>query len=152
MIDIDELRTLCTTNFVGKPLQDEEWVEYLECGKFRDLLDELTALRAAQQWRGIHENTPRKGPIMLLLGETIPDVPDWRVGTYLSGDESEELGYREYAKYGAWMIWSSADDWYCVDISEPIGWAYPPQPLPPGNAQCEHQSQPGPCSVCGDMG
>ena len=26
------------------------------------------------------------------------------------------------------------------------------QALPPGDSHCEHQSQPGPCSVCGDMG
>jgi hypothetical protein len=60
---------------------------------------------------------------LLLLGESIPDLPYWIVGQRISGDEAEELGYREYAKYGGWMIWHlRGDDWYIIDISEPTAW------------------------------
>ena len=73
---------------------------------------------------------PRIGEILLLLGETIPDHADARAGTYLSGDEADELGYREFAKYGCWMIWHDAGDWFCVDESAPLSWLPLPGQMP----------------------
>lgn len=70
---------------------------------------------------------PRTGAeVLLLLGETIPDHMNVRAGSFVSGDEAEELGYREYAKYGAWIIWHDAGNFYCIDVAEPFGWL----PLP----------------------
>jgi hypothetical protein len=68
--------------------------------------------------------------ILLLLGETIPDHADARAGSFISGDEADELGWREYAKYGAWMIWNDAGDWFCVDESDPLGWLPLPETMP----------------------
>ena len=79
-------------------------------------------------WR-LMENVPKddKQHILLLLGETIPDVPDIRVGTFLPGINAEELGYREYAKHGGWLIWNTDSDWFVVDVNEPNSW----MPIPP---------------------
>jgi hypothetical protein len=68
------------------------------------------------------DSAPRGQAILLLIGETIPDLPDWRVATYVSGDEAEEMGYREYAKYGGWMIWNSDCDWFVIDVADGLAW------------------------------
>lgn len=69
------------------------------------------------------ETAPRDGkPVLLRIGETIPDQPDWRVGTYLSGDDAEEMGYPEYAKYGGWLIWNTECDWFVIDVCEALAW------------------------------
>lgn len=65
--------------------------------------------------------------VLLLLGETVPDTPDIRVGSYIDGDGAEELGYREYAKHGGWLLWNSDGDFFVIDYDEPIRW----MPLPP---------------------
>jgi hypothetical protein len=60
---------------------------------------------------------------LLHLGESIPDLPHWMVGTRIIGEEAEELGYREFAKYGGWLIWHGrADDFHVIDVDEPRGW------------------------------
>jgi hypothetical protein len=87
-------------------------------------------MTAPEGWQPI-ATAPRVGNILLLLGTSIPDVPYVRVGNYLDGPESEELGYREYAKYGSWMIWHDCGgDWYCIDVTRPVFWAHIPA-LPP---------------------
>lgn len=73
---------------------------------------------------------PRTGEVLLLLGETIPDHMDVRAGSFVPGNEADEMGYREYAKYGCWMIWNDASDWFCIDGSEPLGWLPLPTTLP----------------------
>lgn len=77
-------------------------------------------------WQPI-ETAPRDKPILLLMGETIPDVPDVRVGQYTSGDVSEELGYHEYAKYGGWTIWNADSDFWIAGIDEATHWASLPE-------------------------
>lgn len=77
-------------------------------------------------------SAPRTGtPILLLFGETIPEVPDIRVGTFIDGDSAEKCGYREFAKYGGWLIWNSGSDFYVVDVSEPRAWSETPMDLAP---------------------
>jgi hypothetical protein len=78
-------------------------------------------------WRDI-ATAPRDGSeVLLMLGETIPDHFDIRAGSYLDGDASEELGWREYAEYGSWMIWNDSNNWFLIDIDEPLAWT--PIPL-----------------------
>lgn len=82
-----------------------------------------------RSWMGM-ANAPRVGPILLCLGTTIPDLVDARVGTYHAGDDCDELGWTEYAKYGAWMIWNDAGDWFLVDVFSPLGWLPLPDAIP----------------------
>jgi hypothetical protein len=68
--------------------------------------------------------TDRHGSsVLLLCGETILGIPFITVGSFVSGYEAEEFGYRSYAKYGAWMIWrQGGEDFYCIDLYEPTHW------------------------------
>lgn len=77
------------------------------------------------EWQPI-ETAPKTGCILLLLGETIPDRPDIRVGEFIAPDEALEMGYREYSRFGGWMIWNDAHDWFVVGASAPLGWAITP--------------------------
>ena len=84
-------------------------------------------------WQPI-ETVPRDGSeIILLIGETIPDHYNVRSGSFIGGDESEYLGWREFAKYGGWLIWNNDCDWDVIDVSEPNGWM--PLPPPPNKAE-----------------
>lgn len=75
---------------------------------------------------------PRDGKeIIVVLGATIPDGLDVRAASFIDGVAADELGWREYAKYGAWMIWHDAGDWNLVDESAPLGWLPMPKTLPP---------------------
>lgn len=70
---------------------------------------------------------PSEAPLnaagLLHLGDSVPGLPHYMVGTRISSDEAEELGYREYAKYGGWLIWHGrGDDFYVIAIEEPRGW------------------------------
>lgn len=74
---------------------------------------------------------PRSGKeILILLGTTIPDHADARAASFISGSDVEGLGYREYAKYGAWMIWHDAGEFFCVDECDPLGWLPLPEKMP----------------------
>lgn len=77
-------------------------------------------------------DAPRDGrAIILCLGDTIPDVPFVVTASFMNGASAEDLGYREYAKYGGWWIsHEGCTDWYMVDIEEPRGWL----PMPEGVA------------------
>lgn len=82
---------------------------------------------AVAAWQPI-ETAPRGGgDVLLLLGETIPDHPDIRVGSFIAPDGCLDLGYREYARFGGWLIWNSACDWFMIDVIEPRLW----MPIPP---------------------
>lgn len=87
------------------------------------------------KWQPI-DTAPKDGTwILLLHGETIPGVPLVEVASFAGGASAEELGYREFAKYGAWMIWNASDNWYLVDVAEPTHWM--PLPPPPRAADAE---------------
>ena len=74
------------------------------------------------EWQPM-ETAPKEGLVMLLLGNTIPDHPWVEIGRHQSGDDAEDLGYREFAKHGGWLIWDSPDNFYLIDVKEPIYWA-----------------------------
>ena len=80
------------------------------------------------EWQPI-ETAPKDGTATwVLLGETIPDMPDGRVGTWISGDECKELG--EPYPSGGWLIWNSGYDWFVTD--EVLAWhALPSRPVQP---------------------
>lgn len=90
---------------------------------------EAALLASGTEWRAM-DTAPKsdKAHILLLFGETIPDVPDVRVGAFITGEGAEELGYREYAKHGGWLIWNSDSDFYVVDLADPRGWQSVPSP------------------------
>ena len=81
------------------------------------------------EWQPIKTAPRDKTNVLVLLGETIPGVPDVRGGGYLDGDGAEELGYREFAKYGGWLCWNRDGDFFMVDVDAPLGWM--PLPDPP---------------------
>lgn len=61
------------------------------------------------------------GAVLLLLGETIPDLPDIRVGSFVTADEAEDCGYSVCIE-GGWMIWNDNADWFVVRHDDPLGW------------------------------
>jgi len=70
-------------------------------------------------------SAPRNAACLLLLGDTIPDLDDVRVGCFCSGDEMREGQYGEpglYEQHGAWMIWNDCSDWFFIGAYEPLGW------------------------------
>lgn len=79
------------------------------------------------------ESAPKDGDVLLLLGETIPDSPDVRVGRFINGDDCEELGETGFEKDGGWIIWNSGSDWFVIDVLDPIGWLHLPASNPPGS-------------------
>jgi hypothetical protein len=94
------------------------------------------------EWQPI-ETAPKDGkPVLLLEGETIPDTPHIVVGTYIDGSGAEELGYREYAKYGGWLYWHSDGEFYVVDIDDPTDWAPIPRKSNPREAESAAAAEP----------
>lgn len=68
-------------------------------------------------------SAPRKGPVLLLLGETIPEMPDIRVGSYIDCAEANELwGPDRNLREGGWLIWNSGNDWFVVGLNDPMAW------------------------------
>lgn len=72
-------------------------------------------------WHRDMSAAPRGKAILLLLGETIPEVPDIRVGSYIEEAEAESL-WGPAMVGGGWLIWNSADDWFVVRLNEPLAW------------------------------
>jgi hypothetical protein len=77
------------------------------------------------EWRPI-KTAPRKGDILLLCGETIPDSYDVRSGIYIDEKGCEELGYP--GNNGGWLIWNSGSDFFVLSHDEPTHWAPMPEP------------------------
>jgi len=79
-------------------------------------------------WQPI-ETAPTDEHVLLNLGESIPDIPYVAVGICCDGPFCENLGYREYAKYGGWLIWhEDGADSYIVDVVTPKAWMSLPEP------------------------
>ena len=75
------------------------------------------------KWKAMRD-APRDGKlILLLLGDTIPDLPNIRGGSFIDSTECAELGYEDF-RYGGWMIWNDGSDWFVLDNEEPEAW-YP---------------------------
>jgi hypothetical protein len=64
---------------------------------------------------------PTETAILLLLGETIPDLAHVMVGSFVTHDQAEQCG-EQVGINGGWMIWHDGADWYCVELYEPLGW------------------------------
>ena len=64
--------------------------------------------------------------VILMIGETIPDLPDVRLGQFISGPEAAEIGFPEYGRTGGWFVWNDSSDWFVVGDDAPLAWA--PQP------------------------
>lgn len=74
-------------------------------------------------------SVPKNGdPLLLMLGFTIPNLPDVRVGVRIDGYTAGELGEVDYVDGGGWMLWNTDTDWFVVGASEPLGWASVPSP------------------------
>jgi hypothetical protein len=84
---------------------------------------------SAPQWLDM-ATAPEAGTIALLLGETIPDHPEVVAGSYISAADARDLGDDGVGQFGGWMIWTSGEDWYCVDLLEPLGWMLLPETMP----------------------
>jgi len=78
-------------------------------------------------------DAPRDGShVILMIGETIPDLPDVRLGQFVAGAEAAEIGCPEYARSGGWFIWNAADDWFVIGADEPLAWVPAPSGGPFG--------------------
>lgn len=79
-------------------------------------------------WRSM-ASAPRKGNVLLDLGETIPSTPNARVGKFIS--EAEAATFHEtLSSAGGWIIWNADDDWFVVPFADAVGWM--PLPTPQG--------------------
>lgn len=88
---------------------------------------DAASIPSADAWWSM-ENAPRDGTnVILCLGECYPDLAYVRTGGFIIGKDAEELGYREFAKYGGWLIPDeNYESWYVVDFDTPRGW----RPMP----------------------
>lgn len=78
-----------------------------------------------REWQDI-AGAPRDGTATwVLLGETIPDMPDGRVGTWISSKECAEIG--DPYPHGGWLIWNSGSDWFITD--DVLAWCELPAAL-----------------------
>lgn len=74
-------------------------------------------------WQHI-STAPRDGKnVLVIIGETIPDLMDVRVGSFLSRKEALTCGGYPHA---GWLIWNTADDWFVIPEAEATYW----MPLP----------------------
>jgi hypothetical protein len=77
-------------------------------------------------WQPI-ETARLDGKLCLLrLGETIPELPNIRGGSFINEEECVGLGEFEHEQTGGWLIWNSGSDWFVIGRDEPTGWAEPP--------------------------
>lgn len=68
---------------------------------------------------------PQDTSCLLLIGETIPDLADVRVGSFCSAIEMRDGNFTDDAmqlEHGAWMIWNDCSDWFFINAYEPLGW------------------------------
>ena len=85
---------------------------------------------SSSMWQDM-SSAPHDGShVLLIIGETIPDLPDVRLGQFVKGREAREMGYREYAAHGGWFIWNDAFDWFVVDRDQPFAWMSMPVGAP----------------------
>lgn len=61
-------------------------------------------------------------PVLLWIGETIPDLPDIRCGQWIHEDQAMELG-EDLNSFGGWLIWNTGSDWFVIPFHEPMAWA-----------------------------
>ncbi len=80
------------------------------------------------EWQTM-ESAPRTGElVLLLLGETIPDSPDIRGGTWIHEDAAMKIG-DDVSHRGGWLIWNSENDWFVVPFEDVVAWC-PAPPFP----------------------
>lgn len=68
--------------------------------------------------------TDRNPPVLINIGETIPDIPDIRVGTFVDASYCEELG--EDCPNGGYLVWNDRSDWFVVPVDEVVAVAVVP--------------------------
>ena len=73
-------------------------------------------------WSDDMSLAPRTDAILLHVGETIPDMPDIRVGGYITADDAADLGEFFVSPDGAWLIWDSPEYWHVLMFNEPKAW------------------------------
>lgn len=57
--------------------------------------------------------------VLINIGETIPDMPDIRVGTFM--DEHECISMGEFdCPEGGYLVWNTAEDWFVVPVDQVI--------------------------------
>lgn len=61
----------------------------------------------------------RTPPVLIDLGETIPDMPDIRVGTYITTEECEGLGEFDCPD-GGYLVWNDGSDWFVVPVDQVV--------------------------------
>ena len=143
--DIDELVTRwlgeCTDGRFHKDTIAilKSYTRWLASNEMDRLQSELTTLRAAQQWRGI-ENKDKA------LEIAARDLLASMSSTYRARN-GRKMGIEADDGEKCWIVHSDQ----ITGLEAALALSPAPQPLPPPDGHCEHQSQPGPCSVCGDM-
>lgn len=106
---IDGLRDAIEGKFASVTIDGETWVK--------------------RPWQPLWTAPRDRSYILLLLGETIPDVPHVMVGSFCDQAGCVELGYEEYGAAGGWLIWHADCDFYVIRADKPRGWC----PLPTGS-------------------
>lgn len=58
-------------------------------------------------------------PVLINLGEIIPDIPDIRLGTFVDAAYCEKLG-EDDCPDGGYLVWNDGVDWFVVPVDEVI--------------------------------
>ncbi len=84
-------------------------------------------MSGVSEWKKM-KSAPRNGKYVLLwIGETIPDLPDIRIGQFCDKRAAKELG----EDGEGWLIWNADCDWFVVPSDQVIAWATPPLTIKP---------------------
>jgi hypothetical protein len=74
------------------------------------------------------EASIRTPAVLVNIGETIPDLPDIRLGTFI--DEGECITMGEFdCPDGGYLIWNTSSDWFVVPKDEVLAVSPLPQSL-----------------------
>lgn len=69
--------------------------------------------------------TERTPAVLINIGETIPEMPDIRLGTFIDRAECEGMGEFD-CPAGGYLVWNDGSDWFVVPVNQVVAVAEVP--------------------------